>query len=511
MTSRFCAKMHQRRLTEPASLPHTHFTNSYTDLGDEFYQAITPTPVKKPELIIFNDSLYKQLGLNLEFQSHNDIAAVFSGNRQVNAFRPIAMAYSGHQFGHFNPGLGDGRAILLGQFNSSAGQQHDIQLKGSGQTRFSRNGDGRSALGPVLREYLLSEAMHKLGVPTTRALAAVTSGELVARERLTPGGIITRVATSFVRVGTFQYFLYRDDTRSVRKLADYVIRFNYPELEETEQPYLALLKSIVDRQAALIARWMQLGFIHGVMNTDNMSIAGETIDYGPCAFMDHYSHDQVYSSIDRHGRYAYNQQPNIGLWNLTRLAETFLPLISDDTDEAVEIAQQVLKDYIGQYQQYWLDGMRSKIGLDDQQVQDKPLIDELFDLMHDHDADFTLSFYYLSQLDPTASDKDHALHALFDDHASIKSWLEQWRMRKKQGSIDWDSSKTLMKSTNPVYIPRNHQVEAVIRAAEDHGNFSLFHQLHKVLQAPFDYNPERGANMQPPEAHEVVAQTFCGT
>ncbi len=361
------------------------------------------------------------------------------------------MAYAGHQFGHFNPQLGDGRAILLGQVTGSDGGLYDIHMKGTGQTAFSRNGAGRAALGPVLREYLVSVAMAKLGVPTTRALAAVTTGEEVAREQLIPGGVITRVAGSFVRVGTFQYFMARDNVESITQLADYVIEHNYPQVSGAQNSYVALFEAIINRQAALIAQWMHYGFIHGVMNTDNMSIAGETIDYGPCAFMDAYAHDQVYSSIDHRGRYAYGNQPSIGLWNLTRLAESLLPLLADNTEAAVELAQEKLEAYIALYEAYWLRGMRQKTGLSTELNDDKALIDELFDVMAANKADFTLTFHYLSQCCVESSECDKELRTLFDDPEQFDRWAQKWRARLRQEASD---------GCNPprAYVPANIEI-----------------------------------------------------
>ena len=425
------------------------------------------------------------------------------------------MAYAGHQFGHFVPQLGDGRALLLGEVDGSEGARYDIHLKGCGRTRFSRDGDGRSALGPVLREYLVSEAMQTLNVPTTRALAAVTTGEPVARERLLPGGVITRVASSFVRVGTFEYFAARDDVAAVKQLADHVIEKNYPQLGDREKPYVALLKEVVERQAALIAQWMHLGFIHGVMNTDNMSIAGETIDYGPCAFMDAYHHDQVFSSIDRQGRYAYGNQPSIGLWNLIRLAETLLPLIDDDPQAAVDKAQDVLKGYQQRYESDWLAGMEAKCGLtacrDAENDEDKTLIEEMLDVMADNRADFTLTFYYLSRLADQPSEGDKDLRNLFDNPAQIDAWLEKWRQRLTLEKQTNEARQQAMQAINPVYIPRNHQIEAAIRAAEDEGDFSVFHELHAVLQNPYVEQQGKESYLQAPRPEEVVEYTFCGT
>jgi len=490
------------------------FDNRYITLGEAFYATARPTPVKRPELIRFNDALAAALGISAD-QVAATGAAVFSGNTLPEGAEPLAMAYAGHQFGHFNPQLGDGRALLLGEINAPDGARYDIHLKGSGRTRFSRDGDGRSALGPVLREYLVSEAMARLGVPTTRALAAVTTGEPVARERLLPGGVITRVASSFVRVGTFEYFAARDDYDAVKQLADYVIEKSYPQLGDSENPCVALLGAVVDRQAALIAQWMHLGFIHGVMNTDNMSIAGETIDYGPCAFMDAYRHDQVFSSIDRHGRYAYRNQPAIGLWNLTRLAEALLPLFDEDPQAAVKVAQEVLEGYAQRYASHWLAGMRAKCGLtacnDAEGDADKALVETLLDVMADNHADFTLTFYYLSRLADQPSEADNDLRNLFDNPAQIDAWLEKWRKRLNLETQADKARQENMQALNPVYIPRNHQIEAAIRAAEDQGDFSVFHELHTVLQNPYVQQKGKARYMRAPEPEEVVQATFCGT
>ncbi len=496
----------------------THFTfkNSYLTLGEGFYNECKTDPVENPEMIKFNHELAVELGIDSDKLTDEFLANVFSGNLIHHSSEPIAMVYAGHQFGHFNPQLGDGRAIFLGELeHASTDTVWGIQLKGSGQTPYSRNGDGRAALGPVLREYLLSEAMHKLHVPTTRALAAVTTGEEVARERLVPGGVITRAASSFVRVGSFQYFYMNEDMSSVKSLADYVIKTNYPEVAEAENPYMALLEAVVQRQARLIAKWMQIGFIHGVMNTDNMSISGETIDYGPCAFMDVYSHTKVFSSIDRDGRYAYSNQPSIGLWNLSRLAETLLAFIADDTDAAVSIAKNILHKYVVEYEQAWLTGMRAKCGLTAvsgvNADEDKILLESLLDIMADNQADFTLTFYYLSQLDSVANDKDDAVRGLFSQPEKIDEWLVRWHKRLSFESIQDQQRQKSMQHVNPVYIPRNHQIEAVIRAAEDHNDFAPFHALHDVLQNPFQYRQGKEDYMLPPKPEEVVQKTYCGT
>lgn len=490
------------------------FNNRYVTLGEAFYVKTQPTSVARPGLIKFNDELASELGVSVNGSNSNDVAELFSGNVIPEGAEPLAMAYAGHQFGHFNAQLGDGRAILLGELSSESGV-FDVHLKGSGRTFYSRDGDGRAALGPVLREYLVSEAMEKLGVPTTRALAAVTTGEEVERERLLPGGVITRIASSFVRVGTFQYFSARGDVESIQKLADYVIDRNYPQAREAINPYAALLNAVVIGQASLIAQWMQLGFIHGVMNTDNMSIACETIDYGPCAFMDAFAHDQVFSYIDRHGRYAYNNQPSICLWNLTRLAESLVPLLAEDTQEAVEIARDILQTYVALYEKNWLAGMSAKYGLsenlDSTINEDKALIDALLDTMAVNHADFTLTFFYLSRLSVKSSEQDNELRSLFENPGQFDDWAIKWRKRLSEQALSDEQRQINMQAVNPVYIPRNHQIEAAIRAAEDFGDFSVFHDLHEVLQNPFEQQTGKDHYMLPPEPHEIVRQTFCGT
>jgi len=495
------------------------FDNSYARLPEYFHRRVLPTHVKQPELIIFNQELAAKLNISINDLNDKKKAQIFSGNIVPTGAEPIATVYAGHQFGGFSPQLGDGRAILLGEVLNN-GERYDLQLKGSGPTPYSRSGDGRSALGPVLREYLLSEAMYKLGIPTTRALAAVTTGEQVARDTLVAGGIITRVAKGFVRVGTFEYFSSQGNQEAIKQLADYEISRHYPECKKADNPYISFLAAVIDNQAKLITHWMNIGFIHGVMNTDNMAISGETIDYGPCAFMDDFSHNRVYSSIDRNGRYAYNNQPQIAQWNLIRLAETLLPLFIDkkSNDEkqdgkiAVAIAEDLLKKYQQQYHDYWLAGMRQKLGFELKEEADADLINELLNCMEANQADFTLTFYYLSQL---TKNKDKSLDQqfieLFDNDNSIKTWLKKWRQRIAIESISDKQRSTKMLQVNPVYIPRNHQIERAIRAAEDENNFSVFHDLHTVLQKPFEYQESNNFYMLPPQADEVVHQTFCGT
>jgi len=490
------------------------FDNHFARLGAPFFAKVQPTPVNRPMLIRFNVELARELGMSVDGVSDAELADVFSGNALPAGAEPLAMAYAGHQFGHFVPQLGDGRAIWLGELRTADGARFDVQLKGSGRTAYSRGGDGRAALGPVLREYLVSEAMARLGVPTTRALAAVATGEWVARDRPLPGGVITRVARSFIRVGTFEYFASRGDVEAVKKLADYVIARNYPELASAEQRYVALLEAVIARQARLIAQWMQFGFIHGVMNTDNMSIAGETIDYGPCAFMDGYRHQRVFSSIDHHGRYAYNSQPGIGLWNLIRLAETLLPLLAEKTVDAVAIAEKHLETFKDQYEAAWLAGMRAKLGLSavaGSDEEDRALIGGLLDLMDENEADFTLTFHQLSRLGADVNTRDEEARELFAQSAKFDDWLAKWRERLKRETQSDDARQGAMRAVNPVYIPRNHQIEAAIRAAEDRGDFSVFHELHAVLQNPYVEQAGKERYLLPPEPEEKVTKTFCGT
>ena len=497
------------------------FENSYVSLPSEFYTRIDPTPVRQAELIQYNENLGDALGISgvtPDVQDANDALDAFAGNKTPRGAEPLAMVYAGHQFGGFSSQLGDGRAVLLGEVIGKDGIRYDIQLKGSGRTPYSRGGDGRSALGPVLREYLVSEAMAKLGVPTTRALAVVTTGEEVARDSLVPGGILTRVAKGFVRVGTFEYFLSQSNLEAIQQLADYEIERHYPKAKEADNPYVAFFAEVVASQAKLIAQWMGLGFIHGVMNTDNMSIAGETIDYGPCAFMDEFEHNRVYSSIDQQGRYAYSNQPQIGQWNLVRLAEAVLPLFFDKSlegDEQVEasvkVAQDILNSYEGQYQAYWLRTFCNKLGLFKPQDGDASLATELLDIMEKSRADFTLTFHYLSHCERKLSDADEKLHALFSHSEALLAWMEKWRDRLSDESLSDAQRMKEMQAVNPVYIPRNHQVEAAIRAAEDHHDFSVFNTLHDVLQNPFTAQEGKGRYMLPPLPEEVVHQTFCGT
>jgi serine/tyrosine/threonine adenylyltransferase len=504
------------------------FDNSYARLPDHFYSRTSPTPVRDPALIRVNRELAAHLGLQLDGADDAQLAAIFAGNSVPDGAEPIAMAYAGHQFGGFVPQLGDGRAILLGEVIDADGQRRDIQLKGSGRTPFSRGGDGRAAVGPVLREYVLSEAMAALGIPTTRALAAVTTGEHVLREQLLPGAIFTRVAASHIRVGTFQYFASRGDVEGVRALADYVISRHYPHAAEAERRYSTLLTAVAAAQADLISRWLMVGFIHGVMNTDNMSIAGETIDYGPCAFMDEYNPATVFSSIDQWGRYAYGSQPRIGEWNLARLAECLLPLLADEhgsADAAVEAANAALGEYGERFNAAYDEGLRRKIGLPHGSTEDAALARELLQLMADNAADFTLTFRRLGECvtgvegAAAASGGEGALRELFIDTAAIDAWLVKWRARLQEatGSAGSEASdagngvRAAMQRVNPAFIPRNHRVEAVIRAATDEGDYAPFEELLDVLSRPYDEQPGYAAYAEPPAEHERVLRTFCGT
>ncbi len=489
-------------------MPPSAFDNSYARLPARFYSRTDPTTVAAPRLIKFNDELAADLGIDLDASDPTTMAQLLSGNRKLPGSEPIAMAYAGHQFGQFVPQLGDGRAILLGELRDRGGVLRDVQLKGAGRTPFSRGGDGRAALGPVLREYIVSEAMTALGVPSTRTLAAVWSGERVLREEPLPGAILTRVAASHVRVGTFQYFAARGDADAVRTLADYVIARHYPELKESASAYLDLLNAVIRRQASLVAKWLHVGFIHGVMNTDNSTVSGETIDYGPCAFMDAFDANQVFSSIDRHGRYAYSNQPAIAQWNLARLAETLLPLIDRDEGRAVEVATAAVNAFVGHFEQAWIEGMRAKLGLTGAAPADKDLAQRLLSLMQQASADFTRTFRGLCALVET--DTAPELEQLVRD-PGFSAWLQAWRARLAVHARAPAVVGASMRAVNPKYIPRNHRIEQLIVAAVEREDFSLFETLLRVVTRPFDEQPESQAYAAAPEPRERVMQTFCGT
>lgn len=486
------------------------FDNSFARLGGRFYVRQLPTAVSAPRLVRVNTGLARALGLDAERLSRPECAALFAGNSIPEGAEPIATAYAGHQFGGFSPQLGDGRAILLGEVISPKGERFDIQLKGSGPTPFSRRGDGRAALGPVLREYIVSEAMHALGIPTTRTLAAVMTGDPVFRETALRGAVLTRVASSHIRVGTFQFFAARGDTEAVRTLADYVIERHYPDVKGAEHAYAALLEAVTERQARLVAQWMLVGFIHGVMNTDNTSIAGETIDYGPCAFMDTYDPATVYSSIDRHGRYAFENQPVIAQWNLTRFAECLLPLLADEKDAAIAIAQAKLDAFGGIYADAYGAGMRAKLGLFTAQSGDQKLGEDLLEIMKNGHADFTLTFRRLADAAGEGG-SDGALRALFDAGDAIAAWLARWRERLAGETMAPADRQERMYQANPAIIPRNHTVEAALAAAATNEDFAPFHRLVDALAKPFVERDDIADLMAPPKPEEVVQATFCGT
>lgn len=496
-----CYRLHTGFQTVPFT-----FDNSYARLPDAFYVLTKPIPVRAPVMIRQNDPLAKELGIDVARLHSPEGLAILAGNVSAIGAEPLAMAYSGHQFGHFSPQLGDGRAILLGEVVGPDGVRHDIQLKGSGPTPFSRRGDGRSALGPVLREYIVSEAFSALGVPTTRALAAVATGEQVRREGMMPGGILTRVAKSHIRIGTFEWFAARQDHDNVKLLADYVIQRHYPDVRQDENPYLALLEHVIERQAKLIAHWMQLGFIHGVMNTDNMNVSGETIDFGPCAFMDVYDPMKTFSSIDHQGRYAFMNQIPIGHWNLCRFAEALLPLLDADTNQAVDKAERALDAFAAIHQAEWQRRLTAKIGIESGNRRDGQMVETLLAAMSEGRADFTLVFRQLS--DALESGNDHDVIALFDQPGAIIAWLGEWRARLSDR--DLDQATGLMRRSNPIFIPRNHRIEEAI-AAGNEGDFAPFHRLTELLKQPFTAQPEFAEYEAAPLPEEVVHATFCGT
>lgn len=465
------------------------FDNSYANLPDQFFSRTRPTPVADPQIIAINETLADSLGFDAHALQSPQGVDMFAGNFVPNGADPIAQAYAGHQFGGWSPQLGDGRAVLLGEIIDINGIQRDIQLKGSGRTPFSRAGDGRAWLGPVLREYLISEAMHALGIPTTRALAAVLSGEMVQREHALPGAVLTRVASSHIRVGTFQYFAARQDKEALQKLYAFVVNRHYPSAETP----LKLLEQVIKRHAKLISQWMGVGFIHGVMNTDNSHIAGETIDYGPCAFMDNFHPETVYSSIDRYGRYAYGKQPEIAVWNLAQLATALLPIIDEDLNRGVEKATEVVHQFPNLYRDEWLKVFGGKLGLENPDESDQKLIEELLKLMANNNADFTNTFRSLG---------DDASSKTLDETVGFDNWLNRWAARAP--------NKKLMAQSNPAVIPRNHQVEIMIQEAIS-GNYDPLFKLNKLLANPFDLSAENAHYAKPPAPSEVVKATFCGT
>ena len=479
-----------------------NFDNSYAGLPKTFFTTVNPTSVKSPKLIIFNDCLAASLGLNVDALKETNGEEIFGGNKIPQGALPLAQAYAGHQFGYFTM-LGDGRVILLGEHITSSKERVDIQLKGSGRTRYSRGGDGRATLGPMLREYIISEAMHGLGIPTTRSLGVTTTGEAVIRETYLPGAILTRIASSHLRVGTFQYASRWGSIEELRILADYTIKRHFPYIEDNENKYLSLLEEVIKRQAELIAKWQLVGFIHGVMNTDNMTISGETIDYGPCAFMDVYNPATVFSSIDVHGRYSYKNQPNIGVWNLTRFAETLLPLLHVDEEKAIELAEDAVSSFNELYHHNWLSGMRSKLGIFNQESEDESIIEALLMIMKKYNADYTNTFRALT------IDK-------LEDNPLFKTkefthWYQIWKERLNRQNESKDLSYKLMRNSNPAVIPRNHRVEEALEAAVKEEDYSVMNKLVDVLSNPYDYSPEQEEYSTLPPKSTCPYRTFCGT
>ncbi len=494
--------------------PGFAFLNSYAALPANFFVRQAPVPVANPRLIRFNQELASELGLDWQALDSRTLASIFSGNSVPGPAEPIAMAYAGHQFGQVVPQRGDGRAILLGEVIDRSGVRRDIQLKGAGRTPYSRDGDGRAALGPVLREYLVSEAMHALGIAGTRALAAVTTGETVFRERGLPGAILTRVAASHVRVGTFEYFAARRDLSGVKCLADYVIERHYPELKAAEQPYLELLRSVAARQAKLVASWMHVGFIHGVMNTDNMTVSGETIDFGPCAFIDGYDPEAVFSSIDGMGRYKFANQPPAAQWNVARFAETLLPLIDANGERSVAAANEVLAAFPDLFEEHWLSGMRAKLGLFTREPDDLALVGAWLELMRRNQWDYTLTFRRLCNaagVGEAADAADAQLCASLLQDGEYRDWAARWRSRLAREPQSAERRAASMRRVNPAFIPRNHRIERVIAAAVERGDFAPFEEMLGVLARPYEDQERFEAYSAPPLPAERVLQTFCGT
>ncbi len=477
------------------------FDNTYLHLPKVFYTKLPPTPVPKPKLVVLNTPLATDLGLNFSDISSGQQAALFAGSQIPEEAESFAQAYAGHQFGHFTM-LGDGRAIVWGEHITPRGKRVDLQFKGSGPTPYSRGGDGRAAIGPMLREYIISEAMHALNIPTTRSLAVVTNGEQVYRETPLPGAILTRVASSHIRVGTFQFAALQQDREAIKSLFDYTIKRHPPHIVEKPHKPLSLLKSVIEKQAELMTHWMRVGFVHGVMNTDNMALSGETIDYGPCAFMDTYDPDTVFSSIDHMRRYAYAKQPAIAQWNLARFAETLLPLLDDDLDKATEVAEEAINGFGVVYKEKSLSMLRGKIGLFGEQSEDESLITDLLTWMHQQNADYTNTFMDLTnELPPKGECYER------DD---FKEWYARWQVRLTKNTEPLESSLSLMRSNNPVVIPRNHRVEQVLDAATN-GDLQPLEDLLAVLQEPYNYRRDLKSYQLPPKPEEKVCQTFCGT
>lgn len=491
-------------MTEKKAMPAAgwNFDNSYAELPDSFFTRQDADPVRSPELVLLNEPLAALMGLHVQAMKSGEATSVFAGNEIPEGALPLAQAYAGHQFGHFTM-LGDGRAILLGEQITPSGERLDVQLKGSGRTAYSRGGDGRAALGPMLREYIISEAMHGLGIPTTRSLAVVTTGEPVIRETALPGAVLTRVAASHLRVGTFQYVRNWCSVHDLRTLADYAWQRHYSDADPGDNRYLSLLQEVMKRQAQLIAKWQLVGFIHGVMNTDNMTISGETIDYGPCAFMDAFDPKTVFSSIDLQGRYAYGNQPYIAAWNLARLAEALLPILHEDEDQAIALAEDVISKFTDLYHGYWLSGMRAKLGIFNEEAEDEGLIKNFLSIMQKHGADYTNTFRALTL--------DRWEEMDWFDTPEFEQWQVQWQARLERQEQSRDLSRQLMRSSNPAVIPRNHRVEEALEAAVEQGDYSVLKQLLAVLSQPYAYTPEQDEYAALPEPSSRPYRTFCGT
>ncbi len=485
-----------------------NFDNSFARSLDGLYERCRSDFVISPEMLFFNCQLAEELCLDPSILNSEEGLAIFSGNKISEDSDPLAQAYAGHQFGHFNPKLGDGRAILLGEIRDIHNKVKDIQLKGSGSTPFSRRGDGKSALGPVLREYLISESMHAMGIPTTRSLAAISTGEKVERETILPGGILTRVASSHIRIGTFEFASQLKDLNKIKDLADYSIKRHYPEVSQIDNPYLAFFTAVCNEQASLIANWMSVGFIHGVMNTDNMTISGETIDYGPCAFMDEYNPATVFSSIDKQGRYAYANQPAILTWNLTRLAEALIPLVHGEKEESIKLLTEVLQLIKPVYGNFWLMNMRSKIGLSKEDPKDYELIMSLLEVMKDEKVDFTLAFRVLSE----ALTGDMAIaRNLFNNSKKFDVWFMHWQERISQENVPDEDIVSAMDKVNPIYIPRNHIVEEALFSAVHKNDMQPFSNLLSILMNPYEENKGNESYTLPAPESEKPFKTFCGT
>ncbi len=484
------------------------FDNSYASLPDDFYQRINPVPVKSPKLIIFNTKLGNNIGIDSN-QSKGCFAQIFSGNIIPDGASPIALNYSGHQFGYFVPQLGDGRAILLGEVTTKKNNRHDIQLKGSGKTKYSRQGDGRSPVGPVIREYILSEAMHALNIPSTRSLAIVTTGEQVYRETPLPGAVLTRVAKSHIRIGTFEYFASRQQSDNLKKLADYAINRHAPEIKSSSNPYLEFLRVVAQNQAKLVAKWMSVGFIHGVMNTDNTLISGETIDYGPCAFLEHYDPSMVFSSIDNHGRYSFSNQPKIIQWNIACLAGCLLPIVEKDQAEAKKKIGKIIEDFPAVINREISKIMCLKIGLNAKQKNAEKLLNKLLKIMKNNRSDFTLTFRNLSDI---LIDKNHTdFYDQFNSKDEISEWLNEWLSIIETKKNSKHNTYISMQNNNPIYIPRNHLVERAIKAAIENNDYSVMKNLCSVLSQPFKEQKVDIDYKNPADPSEIVYKTFCGT